>query len=199
VKRLGLDGPYIIAGYCAGGSVAWELARQLEASGAEIHSIALFGSPFPSYFRWPTQVALRVAHESARVVTHSRALATQPWGSYLKKKLVNRRKRLGARPAPSADPVLERRAQVEQATLAAVRRYRPLPYDGTLNLFHPSREWLRPGVRASRWRALARAGEDYFGPDGCRRPDMLREAYAPAFAELFRRCYGRVGGNSEGD
>ncbi len=199
VLRLQLDGPYIIAGYCAGGSVALELTRQLEASGAKIHSIALFGSPFPSYFRWPTQVALRVAHESGRAFTHSRALATQPWGSYLQKKLFDRQKRLDAQPARTGDPVVERRVKVEQATLAAVRRYRPLRYDGTLNVFHPSRQWLRPGVGALRWRALARAGEDYFGPDGCRRPEMLREPYAAAFAELFRRCYGRVGGNSEGD
>jgi thioesterase domain-containing protein len=159
VKRLRLHGPCIVAGYCAGGSVALELARQLAASGAEIHSVALFGSPFPSYFRWPTQVALRIAQESRRVFAHSRALGGEPWDSYLKRKLSDRRKRLGARPAPRGDPVIERRVKVEQATLAAVRRYRPLRYDGTLNVFHPSRQWLRAGVGAMRWRARARAGE----------------------------------------
>ena len=198
VKRLRLDGPYIIAGYCAGGSVALELARQLEASGAQIHSIALFGSPFPSYFRWPAQLALGLAHEAHRGFAHLRALATQPWWKYLARKLREREKRRSARLARSADPVLERRARVERATLAAVRRYRPRPFEGTLNVFHPSRQWLQPGVGALRWRKLA-TGEDYFGPDGCRRPEMLREGNAPVFADLFRRCYGRVGGKSEGD
>jgi thioesterase domain-containing protein len=199
VNFLRLDGPYIIAGYCAGGSIALELARRLQAAGAAIHSVALFGAPFPSYFRWPAQLAVRAAHETRRVLTHCRALATQSWRAYFERKLREREKRLAAQPAQAGDPVLERRAQVERATLSAVRRYRPKYFEGTLNIFHPSRQWLQPGVGALRWRKLATAGEDYFGPHGCRRPEMLREGNAPVFADLFRRCYGRVGGRSEGD
>ncbi len=180
VKRLRLDGPYIIAGYCAGGSVALELARQLEASGAEIHSIALFGSPFPSYFRWPTQVALRVAHESGRVFTHSRALATQAWGSYLKKKLVNRRKRLGARPAPS-DPVLERRAQ---RGAGDARGGPPLPASSVRWNAEPVSS--QPGMAASRRRrlALARARASRRG--------LLRTGRLPPSGHAARSLRARV-------
>jgi thioesterase domain-containing protein len=199
IESVASDYPCIILGYCAGGSAAFELARVLKARGAKIHSVALFGAPFPSYFRWPTQLALRGAHEAGRVFTHARALATQSWTVYIGRKLREREKRRAALPPRAGDPVVERRVRVERSTLAAVRRYRPRPLEATLNIFHPSREWLRSGARGERWRALAKAGEDYFGPDGCHRPEMLGERYAPMFAELFRRCYGRVGGKSEGD
>lgn len=184
VKSLQPRGRYIVAGYCAGGSVAFELAQQLQKSDVQIDSVALFGSPFPAYFRWPTQLPLRVMHEARRVAKHARALATHSWGAQVTRKL--------------PDPVLALRAKVERATLLAVRRYRPQPFNGTVHLFLPSRQWLRSGAGALRWRALASSGEDYFGPDGCSRPDMLREAHAPVFAEFFRRCYGRVGGRSDG-
>jgi len=194
VKSLRPRGPYIIAGYCAGGAVAFELAQQLQKSGAQIDSIALFGSPFPDYFRWPTQLSVRLTHETARAAKHARALATQSWTPYLARKMRDRERRRAGRPTRTGDPVLERRAAVERATLAGVRRYRPAPFDGIVHVFHPSREWVRSAVGALRWRPLAKGGEDYYGPDGCGRPEMLRGPYAPVFAEYFRRCYGRYGG-----
>src|SRR5262249_38511081 len=39
------NGPRIVAGYCAGGAIAFELARQLVRSGVEVHTVALFGAP----------------------------------------------------------------------------------------------------------------------------------------------------------
>lgn len=190
IRSLQPQERYIIAGYCAGGAVALELARQLQALGTQIEFVALFGSPFPSYFRWPAQVRLRMAHEAGRALRHARALATQPWREYLAGELAERRARqLARRPAAPEAGVLERRDAVERATLAAVRRYRPRAFDGTLHLFHPSHEWLHSGAEAQRWRALARGGKEFFGPPDCTRPEMLREAYAPVFAELLRRCY----------
>jgi thioesterase superfamily protein/tubulysin polyketide synthase-like protein len=44
-------GPVIIAGFCAGGVVAFELARQLESAGTPVRFLALFGSPYPTFFR----------------------------------------------------------------------------------------------------------------------------------------------------
>ena len=41
------NGPYIIAGYCAGGAIAYELARQLSQRGAAIGFLALLAAPYP--------------------------------------------------------------------------------------------------------------------------------------------------------
>jgi amino acid adenylation domain-containing protein len=42
-------GPYILAGYCFGGTVAFETARQLRSMGEEVRMIALFDTPAPGY------------------------------------------------------------------------------------------------------------------------------------------------------
>ena len=42
------DGPYFIGGFCVGGIVAFELARQLRAQGQDVALLALFESPSPN-------------------------------------------------------------------------------------------------------------------------------------------------------
>ena len=185
-------GPYIIAGYCAGGTVAFELAQQLLGDGAAISFVALFGSPYPAYFRLPTQLWQRLAQQAQRIRKHARELASQSWGGrrrYLAEKLREHIARRTDEETRALDPVLVLRAKVERATLSAVRRYTPSHFAGRVSLFLPGRQWLRSGVAAQRWRSVAQRTEEYFGPDdSCHSYDMLREPNAPAFAELFRRA-----------
>jgi thioesterase domain-containing protein len=185
-------GPYIIAGYCAGGTVAFELAQQLLRDGAAISFVALFGSPYPAYFRLPTQLWQRLAQQAQRIRKHAHELASQSWGGrrrYLAEKLREHIARRNAEETRALDPVLVLRAKVERATLSAVRRYTPSHFAGRVSLFLPGRQWLRSGVAAQHWRSVAQRTEEYFGPDdSCHSYDMLREPNAPAFAELFRRA-----------
>jgi thioesterase domain-containing protein len=192
VRTFQPQGPYIIAGYCAGGTVAFELAQQLLRGGAAIPFVALFGSPYPAYFRWRTQLWQRFVYQARRVHNHVQELASQSWDGrrrYLAEKMRLHAAERNAERSRAQDPVLVLRAKVERATLSAVRRYAPSPFAGELKLFTPGRHWLRLGVAAERWRPLAARTEEYFGPDdGCHSYDMLREPNAPAFAELFRRA-----------
>lgn len=65
------NGPYVLGGYCFGGVVAFETARQLLAEGSEVALLALFDTPTPGY--------PKVAREWKRYVKQSgvfvRALA----------------------------------------------------------------------------------------------------------------------------
>jgi hypothetical protein len=79
---------------------------------------------------------------------------------------------------------------VERATLRAVQGYSPGHFAGHVHLFLPGRRWQRSGVAALRWRLVAQSLEAHSGPDGSLGHDMLREAHAAAFAELFRCCCG---------
>ncbi|HEV3009401.1 MAG TPA: hypothetical protein VGX52_10235, partial [Burkholderiales bacterium] len=91
--------------------------------------------------------------------------------------------------------VLAVRAKVEQATLAALRRYRPAGrFEGRVYLFLPGRQSLRPGAAMLRWRSVAEPGGEYFGPEGCTGLDMLREPHAGAFAEPFAAAIRRESG-----
>jgi thioesterase domain-containing protein len=181
----------VIAGFCAGGSVAFELAQQLIAGGAEVQLLALFGSPHPTYFSRRRQLGRFVVDQVERLVKHARALLGRPpgeWRRYLAEELDERRAKRDDARAAVADPVLARRAKVEDATLRGVRRYEPQAFAGRLALFLPGPEWQRSGVAWRRWRRHAARTEEYFGPQAATGSDMLREAHASAFADLFRRC-----------
>jgi len=189
------QGPYFIAGYCAGGTIAFELAQQLSRNGATVPLLALFGCPYPAYFRYPAQFRQYVLAQARRAAKAGRDLAAQPWSSYFLGKVEQRRTRRDAKRTAALDPVLVQRVKVERATLKAVRAYTPRPYAGRIGLFLPGNEWLRSGVAVDRWKARSQRTFDYFGPDDSGGQDMLREAhYAAAFAQLFRDAVGQLVG-----
>jgi len=45
-------GPYLLGGYCHGGLVAYEIARQMEARGLEVGTVILLDVWVPRYFGW---------------------------------------------------------------------------------------------------------------------------------------------------
>jgi thioesterase domain-containing protein len=188
IRAFRPDGPYVIAGYCAGGTIAFELARQLLCHGAAIRFVALFASPFPTSYRLLPRLEQSLRQQVRRVRTHAHALASRSWEErrlYLGDRVRQRIARRAAIQGAAPDPVLALRARVEHATLTAVRRYTPGFLVGRVTLVLPSREWLRREGAPLRWRSVARDVEEHFGPAGCDGANMLGAPYAPAFAELF--------------
>ena len=193
------DGPYILAGYCAGGTVAFELGRQLLQRGATISFVALFGSPYPTWYRLRATLGRRLAQQRDRIGAHARAL----WSltaverrRYVAEKLRAREARRATAHAAAADPVLRRLARVERATAAALRRYAPRRFAGRVSLFWPIKDW--PPAAPSLWRTMAERADEYVGPDGCDADTMLLEPHATGLAELFRRCRDAPEGGSAG-
>jgi thioesterase domain-containing protein len=188
--------PCIVAGYCSGGGIALELARQLVRDGAEVRFLALFGCPFPTWYRRLPQLRYRLAREMERVLRHSRTLVSLPSGerqSYLATRWRNLRVE-SALPTQTteSDPVLRFREKVGRATIAAVSRYTPGAFPGRVGLFLPTKAWLSGNDVVSRWQKVAPGVEGCYGPDGSTGDTMLREPYAEAFAKLFGRCYRRT-------
>ena len=72
----------VIAGFCAGGTVAFELAQQLVASGTEVRFLALFGSPHPAYFSRHRQLGQFLVDQAERLVKHASALLGRPLGEW---------------------------------------------------------------------------------------------------------------------
>jgi thioesterase domain-containing protein len=186
-------GPYVIAGYCAGGTIAFELASQLLRAGAQVGVVALFGAPFATSYSLLSQARLSLSAQWARLLRHGRALISLPAAerrSYIREKL----KLLAApagdtRPNPStaAAEVVALRERVQRATFAALRRYRPSHFPGRLVLLLPCRAWADAGRFPLRWASVADSCEKFFGPDDCHSDVMLLDPYAPIFADLFRR------------
>ena len=194
IRAFRPNDPYIIAGFCAGGSIALELGRQLLQERAAISFLALFGCPYPTTYRLLSQLRRCLSHQVERIMRHARALASLSFGErrlYIAGKLRNRKAQRAAQRPAAPDSVLNLRAKVERATIAAARRYTPGHFAGRIGLFLPCKAWMRSGFEPLRWRSVAHDTSEYFGPDGCNSDTMLRETYAPAFAELFKQCRAR--------
>jgi len=199
IRAFQPEGPYIVAGYCAGGTIAFEIAQQLEAQGAAVRFVALIASPWPHWYRALPQFGYRMAREIERGANHVRAMATLPHGKlseYIAAKIRQRRQRREEAAAANADPALEQRRIVEIATLAAVRRYMPQPYGGRVSLFVPDGNERRAALL--RWREVAANAELYPAPPECDGDQMLRPPHVADIAAQFQRCAALPGNGADG-
>jgi thioesterase domain-containing protein len=187
-------GPSVIAGYCAGGTIAFELARQLVRDGTPVSCVALLGGPYPSWYRYWPQIRHQLTRQWERLGKHARAVAALTHGrrQYILDRLRRRRADRDASDHAVPDPVMRLRATVEAVTLTAVRQYTPQHFPGRLCLILPNRKWTANGSLLSRrWHSLAHELDQYCGPDDCNGDRMLLEPYVTQIAELFRRALDR--------
>jgi acyl-CoA synthetase (AMP-forming)/AMP-acid ligase II/thioesterase domain-containing protein/acyl carrier protein len=149
-------GPYLLAGHCFGGIVAFEMARRLLEQGEEVRLLALIDTPRPGYpgFRRDWRLYLR-------------ALLRLDWirrsDHPLSEALVGVRglwRRIFARlPRPVA-PVLP--GDVDHANRIAASRYVPGPYAGRIVQIVAADQWMTGLLLDSRlgWGELAAGGFD---------------------------------------
>jgi len=183
----------ILAGYCAGGAIAFEVARQLLQQGVAIRFVALFAGQYPTWFRVLSQRRQHLIDMLERVRVHSRSLASLSNAGRREYVADMLRRNTAGRDFSTdnaPDPVLIYRGKVQNATMIGIRRYRPRYFDGRVSLFLPNRRWLRSATAVRRWKPLARDVEEYIGPDECPAEEMLLEPHVGAIAELFRRSCG---------
>jgi thioesterase domain-containing protein len=164
------NGPYLIAGHCAGGILAFEVAQQLTAAGQEVALVALIGTPFPTIFQPGPQLLLRLSGHAKGVLTGS----LKDRQRYIQSKLARRLAEGSGDVNPATRAARER---VEAATMAAVRRYEPQRYSGRIDLFVTSDERRQ----SHPWRPLAGVVREHdltnFGRD-----ELLLGPYGSALA-----------------
>ena len=155
-------GPYHIAGFCAGGAIAFESARQLVQAGEEVARVVLFGAPFPSGHRAglaATQLR-RVRHAARRHGPGLTAGSMSDRVAYVRGHL---RERAGDA-EEREDPALENRRRIEDATIDTVKRYEPGYYPGRVDAFLPSEAWRHAGEGSEEWKKVARQVIEHVGP-----------------------------------
>lgn len=194
IREFHPDGPCIIAGHCAGGAIAFELARRLTERGAEVRLLVLFACPYPAYYGLVGQLRQKIALLGERIIRHAVALVKLSLPEarhYIAAKLQRRKLQRDTGLAAATDPVLIRRAAVMRATVAAVRGYIPGNYAGPVSMILPNCNWLHSGAEPLRWQAALPQSEVCFGPEGCDPDLLLIDSDAPAIADLFRQCRDR--------
>jgi thioesterase domain-containing protein len=187
IRAVRPRGPWILGGFCMGGTVAFELAQRLLAGRRDAGFLVLFGAPHPNFFR----AASLLRHELGNRVSGWRRRVALLAGQSGQERLDYLRWRMRLHREP-VDPVLALRAKVEQATLAAVRAYEPAPFAGHLQLLVPSRTWAqRSRSQIYRWTSLAATAESAFGPEGCNADNMLLGPHAAIFAAHLRQAFAQ--------
>ena len=88
-------GPYTVLGECAGGILAWEIARRLSAAGEHVDFLALLDTPWPPDWRRRLRFRFRwllppggdyLLRRAARHVRALRSLPVARWTTYLRGK-----------------------------------------------------------------------------------------------------------------
>lgn len=184
-------GPVSIAGFCAGGTIAYELARQLSESGTPVTNVMLLGAPYCGSYR-PVGWLHAVAQEGARrSKNQARVLGSVPVTGWPRHVSTRGRELLRRRVEKATDPFLIRRGAVERATMAAARRYRPRPTQCHVDFVIPCESWIRSWARPLRWARLAASTTEFIGPDDCITDTMLLPEYASAVGTFVTEALRR--------
>lgn len=142
IERTEPEGPYFLAGYSLGGTIAFEMARELKARGKKVALLALLDTYGPGY---PTLLPLK-----NRMAIHLRNLLKADHSArldYLRERINVNADRMGKAFRSLAyklslrltgRPPQPMRENVQAAHQQAVRDYAPEPYDGEVILFRAS-------------------------------------------------------------
>jgi acyl carrier protein len=119
IKEAQPRGPYLLAGYCFGGLIAYEMAQQIEAAGGGVGWLGLVNSPTPAYIRVHGGEARPItAPPIAAPVGESPAGAAAP---------ADIPRRAPATPTPPVRPAPAAKAGPRERLLRVARRLRSLP------------------------------------------------------------------------
>ncbi|MBV8827820.1 MAG: hypothetical protein JO108_01180, partial [Acidobacteriaceae bacterium] len=191
-------GPFLLGGFCLGGTIAFEVAQQLRACGREVAFLGFFGCACPTSFSLRNRILAKLSFGITRVVYHFRTVRCFSINEQLSyvKDMVRRQRRGRSLPRNGvAQPQTPHQIAVGRTSVLAARHYRKRmqPYDGRITLFLPCRAWISTGDRPMDWQRFAKRGvETFIGPDHSHVDLMLLEPDVRIFARELRLRLDRL-------
>jgi non-ribosomal peptide synthetase component F/thioesterase domain-containing protein len=203
VRRFKPQGPYYLGGYCMGGTVAYEMARQLKAQGEEVALVGLFDT-----MNWrtipPDNIWRKIRQFGQRITFHGKNFLLLDAGEkrkFFKEKVKVLRSRskiwrgmLGGKFGPkgfgskSESRVL---AEMWQINDRACVVYQAQPYDGVVTDFRPMRQYAKYRPAENDWSRLALGGHEILTlpvyPAG-----MLLEPFVRHLADALKATISRT-------
>jgi phthiocerol/phenolphthiocerol synthesis type-I polyketide synthase E len=165
VRTLQPKGPYYLGGYCMGGTIAYEMARQLKAQGQEVALLALMDT-----LNWanakPKTWADSFSVAAQKIYFHLRnflLLSAKNKLTFFREKTKVLRGRLAIRFGSLRRTARTDRAPVDLAGLwqtndVALLAYTPRPYAGRIVHFRPARQYSLDALPEREWDGLAQLG-----------------------------------------
>jgi thioesterase domain-containing protein len=198
IKRVRPHGPYFLGGYCGGGTIAYEVAQQLQAEGEQIGLLAMFDTsnwckvPRPSIWDRTYRSVETLIFHAANFLS----LDSKGKGKFFLEKAKILRSRipvwrgmlLAKFDKHSRMPGSESRVlgQIWQANDRAGLNYIPKPFPGTVTDFRPKKQYRRLNHPSVKWDQLAEGGQEIVVlpvyPGG-----MLVEPFVRDLADALRR------------
>jgi len=205
IRALQPSGPYYLGGYFRGGTIALDMAQQLEAHGEHVPLVALFETYNPSaapkapsrlllFFRW----LQNVKYHSANLLL----IPTERRWKFLSEKWKVTRERLRIRLEAWVYSVKRRQGSMDGLSYAhlAIKRvndraaihYLPTAYSGRVVLFRPKEYFVGLNDPEFGWGDVLRAGLEVhqlpFYAKG-----MLVEPFVEVLAEELKLCLSDIG------
>lgn len=209
VRRVQPHGPYCIAGFCAGGRVAYEMAQQLTADGEVVAFLGMINCWFPNYPSGRMN-RLRVKAQRLRYQIHLAGEQGITLAQYIRTKLEDRRNaKVERQKLATAKAAVDeagfnhtdssQNAVLLETTIQKFDQYKPKPYRGAVSLFISDDEAVA-GVSRDldprfAWAQHADAHEIRVFPGG--HEAVLDMPYAVAFAEVLNAALNDALGRPE--
>jgi thioesterase domain-containing protein/acyl carrier protein len=153
IKKVQAHGPYYLLGYCAGGAIAYEMARQLSDSGENVGFLGLIEMMAPTYVYRPDMRSLKILAGRVPIIISNiagapqgkrlgRALSLPGAAVKFAKNLLLKPRPNGEKPPAAASPypdwieaMPDPYRQASMANHQLYRQYVVRPYRGSLVLF----------------------------------------------------------------
>ena len=171
IRKACPRGPYFVGGYCMGGTIAYEVAQQLQAEREHVALLALFDTtdwskiPMPSLWGKSYRAAERLAFHAAnlfRLDSHGKAEFSFGKMKALRNRIPVWRGRFFARLGKQSHAGVSKSrilAQIWQANDQACVNYVPKPYPGVITDFRPRKQYRMFDQPNAKWDRLARGGQ----------------------------------------
>jgi len=198
MRQVHQGGPWLIAGYCFGTIVAFEIAQQLLAQGEDVQLLALFNGPSPAWIKtwaWfgnqPSQRKLKPRPERITFQQRLRRATREPWrfftafAWYAGEEIGKLRVKFAlARSRPIPERLREEFFFGLHAR--AERAYEPTPYARDLMVFYGAGLYEDPELG---WGGLAEGGIEALAVPGehANNRDVMREPNVKFVAERIEQ------------
>jgi len=192
LQEIQANGPYYLGGWSMGGVVAWEMARQLQASAQEVALVALIDSYAPSAMSeletdeasFANSLAADLSGLFDTELPISAPLTPQTWGEPEEQlqHIFATAKRLNLLPPEVGIEQMRRLFQVFKANRIAMGNYQPQGYSGRVVLFSASSPEEDRG-----WSSLVTGElENYMIPGD--HYGMMQQPHVRVLASRLRAC-----------
>ena len=171
IRRVQPHGPYFLGGYCMGGTVAFEVAQQLQAEGEPVALLALFDTM--NWHKIPLTIWSKSSHAIQRLFFHGTSLLSLDSAGkvkFFKEKLDTLKTRIpvwrgmllsrfGKRSGDTVSSSLVL-GQIWQANDRASWNYMPKRYPGMVMDIRPAKQYRVFSKPDLKWDQLAEGGQE---------------------------------------